>query len=65
VHVDDAVDLRGYAECGVEHRPNFANSAPVIADLNGDGVREIVVVGNVYNCERRSPIRACTRCPSS
>ena len=51
VHVDDAVDLRGYAECGVEHRPNFANSAPVIADLNGDGVREIVVVGNVYNCD--------------
>jgi hypothetical protein len=50
VHVDDAVDLRGYANCGVEHRPNFANSAPVIADLNGDGVREIVVVGNVYNC---------------
>ena len=50
VHVDDAVDLRGYAECGVEHRPNFANSAPTLADLDGDGVREIVVVGNVYNC---------------
>jgi len=50
VHVDDAVDLRGYANCGVEHRPNFANSAPVIVDLDGDGVREIVVVGNVYNC---------------
>ena len=25
-------------------------SAPVIADLDGNGVREIVVVGNVYNC---------------
>ena len=50
VHVDHAVDLRGYANCGTEHRPNFANSAPVIADLNGDGGREIVVVGNVYNC---------------
>ncbi|MFO7632567.1 MAG: VCBS repeat-containing protein, partial [Caldilinea sp.] len=50
VHVDDAVDLRGYANCGVEHRPNFANSAPAIADLDGDGVREIVVVGNVYDC---------------
>jgi hypothetical protein len=50
VHVDHAVDLRGYANCGVEHRPNFANSAPVIADLNGDGVREVIVVGNVYNC---------------
>jgi hypothetical protein len=50
VHVDDTVDLRGYANCGVEHRPNFANSAPAIADLDGDGVHEIVVVGNVYDC---------------
>ena len=50
VHVDHLVDLRGYANCGLEHRPNFADSAPVIADVNGDGVAEIVVVGNVYNC---------------
>jgi hypothetical protein len=33
-----------------EHRPNFANSAPAIADVDGDGTRELVVVGNVYNC---------------
>jgi hypothetical protein len=50
VHVDHAVDLRGYANCGAEHRPNFADSAPAIADVNGDGVNEIIVVGNVYNC---------------
>jgi uncharacterized repeat protein (TIGR01451 family) len=50
VHVDHAVDLRGYALCGTEHRPNFANSAPVIIDVNGDGVNEAVVIGNVYNC---------------
>jgi hypothetical protein len=50
VHVDHAVDLRGYAFCGSEHRPNFAHSAPTIADVNGDGVREIIIVGNVYNC---------------
>jgi hypothetical protein len=50
VHVDHAVDLRGYANCGAEHRPNFADSAPIIADLDGDGTREIVVVGNVYDC---------------
>jgi hypothetical protein len=50
VHVDHAVDLRGWANCGSEHRPNFADSAPAIADLDGDGVREVVVVGNVYNC---------------
>ena len=50
VHVDQAVDLRGYANCGVEHRPNFADSAPIIVDLDGDGTLEAVVVGNVYNC---------------
>lgn len=49
-HVDHAVDLRGYAKCGIEHRPNFANSAPIIDDLDGDGSRELIVIGNVYNC---------------
>ena len=50
MHVDHAVDLRGYAICGVEHRPNFAHSPPTMADLDGNGVLEIVLVGNVYNC---------------
>jgi hypothetical protein len=50
IHVDQAVDLRGYADCGVEHRPNFADSAPFIVDLDGNGKSEIIVVGNVYNC---------------
>jgi len=50
VHVDHAVDLQGYANCGIEHRPNFAHSAPVIADVNGDALLEAVVVGNIYNC---------------
>jgi hypothetical protein len=50
VHVDHAVDLRGWANCGVEHRPNFADSAPIVADVNHDGVPELIVVGNVYNC---------------
>ncbi len=50
VHVSHTVDLRGYANCGSEHRPNFAHSAPVIVDVNGDGVQEAIVVGNVYNC---------------
>jgi hypothetical protein len=50
VHVDHLVDLRGYAHCGSEHRPNFASSAPILVDLNNDSVLEIVMVGNVYNC---------------
>lgn len=50
VHVSDAVDLRGYANCGTEHRPNFANSSPAIGDLDGNGTLEVVVIGNVYNC---------------
>lgn len=50
VHVDLAADLQGFANCGTQHRPNFANSAPAVGDLNGDGVREIVVPGDVYNC---------------
>ena len=50
VHVDHAVDLRGYANCGTEHRPNFANMGPAISDLDGDGSLEIIVPGDVYNC---------------
>jgi Calx-beta domain/Right handed beta helix region/FG-GAP-like repeat len=50
VHVDHAVDLRGYANCGTEHRPNFANVGPAIGDLDNDGTPEIVVPGDVYNC---------------
>jgi hypothetical protein len=50
VHVSQEVDLRGYANCGSEHRPNFANSAPIMADLDGNGTLEAVAIGNVYNC---------------
>lgn len=50
VHVDHAVDLRGYANCGTEHRPNFAHAPATMADVNGDGIQEVIVAGNVYNC---------------
>ena len=50
VHVDHAVDLRGYANCGTEHRPNFAHTPAAIADVNRDGVNEVIAMGNVYNC---------------
>ncbi|HKE46574.1 MAG TPA: VCBS repeat-containing protein [Rhodanobacteraceae bacterium] len=50
VNVDQAADLRGYTECDTERRPNFASSAPAIADMDGDGVPELVLPGNVYDC---------------
>jgi hypothetical protein len=50
VHVDHAVDLRGYANCGTEHRPNFANMGPAVADVDGDGTLEVVVPGDAYDC---------------
>lgn len=55
VHVDHVADVRGYANCGTEHRPNFANAAPTISDVNGDGVMELIVVGDVYNCAIGDP----------
>ena len=48
--VDKAAEVRGWVNCGVENRPDLSASAPVIADLNGDGVPEFVMVGNVYHC---------------
>jgi uncharacterized repeat protein (TIGR01451 family) len=50
VHVDHEVDLRGWANCGSEHRPNFAHTPAIVVDVDGDGVLEAVVMGNVYNC---------------
>ena len=50
VQVDNAVDLQGYADCGVDNRPTFEESAPVVADVDGDGVPELIVVGNIYDC---------------
>jgi hypothetical protein len=55
IHVDQAADLVGFADCGVQHRPNFALSAPAIGDVDGDGSLEIVVVGNAYNCAIGQP----------
>ena len=50
VNVDQAADLRGYTNCDTERRPNFASSAPAIADVDGDRVPELVLPGNVYDC---------------
>jgi hypothetical protein len=52
VHFDQTWDVQGWADCNapapVQWRPNLADSAPVVADLDGDGTPEIVFVGNFY-----------------
>lgn len=54
-----ATELRGWGECnGVRaesYRTNFADGPAVIADVNGDGVNEVVVTGNVYDCHAGYP----------
>lgn len=48
------VELRGWGECdGVRqesYRTNFAHGPAVVADVNSDGILEVVVTGNVYDC---------------
>ena len=54
-----AIELRGWGECnGVReesYRTNFAHGPSVIADMNGDGLMEVVVTGNVYDCNVGHP----------
>jgi hypothetical protein len=51
---DLEVEKRGWGLCnGVRaesFRANFADGPAVLADVNGDGQREVVVTGNMYNC---------------
>ncbi len=53
---DLAVELLGSGDCkgtrSESYRPNFAHTPAVIADLNGDGQREVAVPGNVYDCSK-------------
>ncbi|MAT96829.1 MAG: hypothetical protein CL608_06770 [Anaerolineaceae bacterium] len=54
-----AIELRGWGACdGVRaesYRTNFADGPAVIADVNGDGVVEVVATGNVYDCDAGYP----------
>lgn len=47
-------ELRGWGACDgtriESYRTNFADGAALIADVDLDGTREIVVTGNVYDC---------------
>ena len=52
-------ELRGWGECnGVRaesYRTNFADGPGVLADVNGDGMVEVVATGNVYDCHAGYP----------
>ena len=51
-----AIELRGWGTCtygdprAERYRPNFADGASLIADMNRDGINEAAVIGNVYDC---------------
>ena len=52
-------EVRGWGRCnGVRsesYRSNFAHGASVIADVDNDGKKEVVVTGNMYNCQVGHP----------
>ena len=52
-------ELRGWGACDgtrtESYRTNFADGPAVIADVNGDGVVEVVVTGNVYDRDAGYP----------
>ena len=54
-----ASELRGWGACdGVRaesYRANFADGASVLADVNQDGIPEVVVTGNMYDCHAGYP----------
>ena len=56
-----AVEQRGWGQCnGVRaesYRTNFADGPAVLTDVNGDGTREVVVTGNMYQCTSGYPSR--------
>ncbi len=54
-----ATELRGWGLCdgnrAESYRTNFADGPSVIADVNGDSVKEVVATGNVYDCSAGYP----------
>ncbi|MBX7191865.1 MAG: VCBS repeat-containing protein [Sandaracinaceae bacterium] len=55
---DYAEAQQGYAEDELTaNQAHFTNSAPAIADLDGDGTRELVVLGSVQNARQTDRLR--------
>ncbi|NKQ37120.1 MAG: hypothetical protein HF973_16085 [Chloroflexi bacterium] len=52
-------EIRGWGRCNGDraesYRTNFADGPAVIADVNGDGVVEVVVTGNTIDCDTGYP----------
>ena len=40
-------DLQGFASCGTQHRPNFANAAPAIADMDEDRAANLLLASRL------------------
>jgi len=51
-YVDLEYEMRGWGPCYDEFtaRANFANGPANIVDVNGDGIAQVVVIGDVHNC---------------
>jgi len=51
-YVEQEYELRGWGPCYSQptYRANFAKGPANIVDLDGDGTREVVVMGNVHDC---------------
>jgi len=51
-YVDLAYEIEGWGPCYEQFTPraNFADGPANVADVNGDGVKEVVVIGNVHDC---------------
>lgn len=51
-YIDLEYETRGWGPCYTEltARANFANGPANVVDVNGDGVNEVVVIGDVHDC---------------
>jgi len=49
-----AIELRGWGDCSSSrserYRANLAHGAAAVGDLDGNGTKEIVATGNMYDC---------------
>lgn len=52
-------EIRGWGTCSGEreekNRVNFAHGPAIVTDVNNDGISEVIIVGNCYNCEFGHP----------